>query len=125
MYSFLFSHIKRFIPLNEQEEQIILALSNAKTIKKKEHLLINGNVCHAHYFIVKGCCRMYLNTNEGKEQTIQFAIENWWMSDYTSFENGKSSNFNIQAIEDLEIIVIEKQSQEKLLNNYSTIGTLF
>src|ERR1700712_2932604 len=108
MYSFLFNHIKRFVQLNEQEQQIILEVSNAKIIKKKEHLLINGNVCHAHYFIIKGCCRMYLNTDEGKEQTIQFAIENWWISDYTSFENGKASHFNIQALEKVEIIFIEK-----------------
>lgn len=125
MFTFLLNHIKKFIPLTTNEEQIILNSFNYKKIKKKELVLKEGSICYANYFIIKGCCRMFLITDEGKEQTIQFAIENWWMSDYTSFENGKPSNFNIQAIEATEIAWIEKQKQEELFKSIPQLERYF
>ena len=67
------------------------------------------------YFIIKGCFRQYIINNKGTEQTLQFGIESWWITDYLSFHNNTPSHFYIQAVENSEIIAIDKTVLESLL----------
>jgi len=115
MYASLIAHIAKFITLTESENEILCSFLNHKTFKKKQHLLEEGQPGNIQYFIVKGCCRIYIINQKGNEQTLQFGIENWWLADYLGFHNNMPSGFYIQALENTEIITIEKSAMETLL----------
>jgi len=115
MHTKLFSHIRRFVPLSTEDEAVIIKYVRFEKIKNKDFLLKTGQVCHSTYFVVDGCLRMYLVADRGIEQILQFAISDWWISDYTSFESQLPSQFSIQALEDSEIIILDKKNQEALL----------
>ncbi|SHE71155.1 Crp/Fnr family transcriptional regulator [Pedobacter caeni] len=125
MFHPLFDHIHKYIPLDENEKQLITKKLKYLHLKKKEVVLAEGKVCQANYFIVKGCLRMCFFDDKGVEQTIQFAIENWWISDYTSLENGKPSGFQIQAVEASEVIAVEKAIQEGLFDEVPKLERYF
>lgn len=125
MYSNLFKHINKFIDLNEDEEQILISLLKSVAVKKKSFLLEEGQVCRDNYFIVKGCFRLYFLDIKGAEQTIQFAIENWWLTDYTSYQNQTASNFYIQAVENTEAVIIEYHQQEELFKKLPKLERYF
>lgn len=110
----LFAHIRRFVPLEKEHEEVLAASFGSLSLKKKAHLLQEGQVCTANHFIRKGCCRMYMTDEAGNEQTILFSIENWWITDYFSLDSGKPSKFYIQAVENCELFVLEKSRQEDL-----------
>ncbi|UKJ08809.1 Crp/Fnr family transcriptional regulator [Solitalea lacus] len=112
----LIEHLQRFVAVEETEKDQILSSVSFKIVKKKEYLLTEGQLCTCIYFVIRGCLRVYLITESGLEQITQFAIENWWVTDYDSFENQSPSQFFIQATEDSEIIVIDKNSLEELFN---------
>lgn len=118
-------HIRKFIPLTAAEEDIILSFFKYKEINKKDFLLKEGQVCNASYFILNGCFRFYSHTEQGGEQIIQFAIENWWMADYMSLNTGAPSPFYIQAIEPSSVAVLDKQSQEALLKAVPALERYF
>lgn len=109
------AHIRRFIDITDQEAILITAFFENKTIKKKENLLQTGEVCKHNYFVLKGCLRLFFTDEKGLEQTTQFAIENWWLSDYMSFQNQAPADFCIQAVEPTELLRISYMDQEKLL----------
>lgn len=115
MYLSLLEHINKFVKLDHDESNTLLTYLDHHNVKKKAHLLEEGQTCNAQYFIVKGCFRQYIINEKGSEQTIQFGIENWWMTDFLSFQNHAPSNFYIQAIENAEVIAIEKEALEDLL----------
>lgn len=49
-------------------------------------ILISPNTqVNNQYYISSGCLRSFFVDSLGKEHTIQFAIKDWWISDYTSF----------------------------------------
>jgi CRP/FNR family cyclic AMP-dependent transcriptional regulator len=52
--------------------------------------------------------------NTGKEHIWQFAMENWWVSDYYAFHTSSSSTFSIQCLEDTEVLCISYADREKL-----------
>ena len=111
----LIHHIRKFIPLTDADTKTLSTLIHPKTIPSKTILSRAGEVCHEKYFVIKGCLRLFIHTDEGNEQIIQFAIDNWWMTDYKSFEMQKPSTFTIQAVEPSELLVITKAELEELL----------
>lgn len=115
MQSILLEHIKKFITLEPSEIDILESCLSSSKIKKKEHVLQEGQVCNTMYFIVKGCMRQYIINSKGSEQTLQFGIENWWITDYLSYHNHIPSHFYIQAVENTEVIALEKPILESLL----------
>jgi len=115
MYEALFRHIEKFITLESSEIDTLESCLNLSTIKKKEHLLKEGQVCTTMYFVVKGCMRQYIINTKGSEQTLQFAIEDWWITDQLSYHNHIPSHFYIQAVENSEIIAMDKSVLEALL----------
>ena len=118
-------HIQRFVPLTDEDTQNLATLIHPKTIPNKTILSRAGEVCHEIYFVVKGCLRLVIHTDEGNEQIIQFAIDNWWMTDYMSFEQQKPSTFTIQAVESSQLLVITKPDLEELLTKVPTLERYF
>jgi CRP/FNR family transcriptional regulator len=110
----LLMHIQKFVPLTDEEEKLLLSYLRCFSVKKKEHILKEGQICMANYFVAKGCLRLYYITEEGTEQIVQFAIDNWWLSDLMSLDVQKPSQFNIQAVEVSDIVAVDKKIQEEL-----------
>lgn len=115
MYEALVHHIEKFITLEPSDIDTLESCLHISNIKKKEHVLKEGQFCNTMYFITKGCMRQYIINAKGTEQTLQFGIENWWITDYLSYHNQIPSHFYIQAIENSEVIAIEKPVLESLL----------
>ncbi len=110
----LLKHINRYVVLDPAEEERIRQYVQVSDIKNRELILVSGQVCKANYFVMKGCFRMYTNTDSGTEQIVQFGIDNWWITDYTSFDSQKPTSFNIQALESGTIAILERQAQDQL-----------
>ena len=94
-------------------------------LRKKQNLLVEGKICLANYFVVKGCLRMFFVNDKGVEQTIQFALENWWLADYTSFSAQKPSEFYIQAVEDSEVLCLPYSVQDDLFSQVPQLERYF
>ena len=118
-------HIQRFVEIKEQDYAEILAYFTVIEAGKKKNLLVEGKVCKCNYFVSKGCLRLFFINEKGVEQTIQFALENWWLADYASFSAQKPSDFYIQAVEKSEVFALDFLSQEKLLQQFPQMERYF
>ena len=94
--------------LDADEINAVRAVSIEKKIRKRQYLLQEGEICHYNCFIVKGCLRMYTVGDNAEEHILRFAVENWWISDRESYNNGTPSICNIDALENCEVILIDK-----------------
>lgn len=119
------NHLEKFIEVNEEEFISILTFFQVRKVKKKENLLAEGQICKSHYFVLKGCLRKFFINEKGIEQTTEFAIENWWITDNYAYERGLSTEFYIQAVENSEILIINRQFQEKLLIEFPKMERYF
>lgn len=114
MYELFFQKFKEKVPLSEQEEEHIKSYLTAKKIRKKQYLLQEGDICKSLAFVGKGLLREYLVDDAG-EHIIQFAIEGWTIADLLSFLTSEPATYNIDAIEDSELVLISKSAHEELL----------
>ena len=92
----------------DQYDQLESVL-NFRTYKKDAVLLREGEVCNSIFFVEKGLLRSFSINESGKEHIIQFAPENWFMSDRSSNYFNNPSDFFIDAVEDSEVVLIEPQ----------------
>jgi CRP-like cAMP-binding protein len=108
MYDALFSYIEaktgELLPDNEREA--ILTAFDRKYLRKKQYFLQEGEVCKHIGFIVKGSARVFSVDEKGHEHIIHFGLEGWWISDPESFLRLTPSNYNIEMLEDSELLVI-------------------
>lgn len=119
------SHLQKFIGINEEEFSSILSFFQVIKVKKKENLLVQGQICKSHYFVLNGCLRKCFINEKGMELTTEFAIENWWVTDNFAYERGLPTEFYIQAVENSEILVIDRDAQEKLLIEFPEMERYF
>lgn len=110
--------------LSKKERQLIASSFISRTLKKKQYFLQEGDVSLYHGYVCKGCLRMYRRDDKGQEFISQFAIENWWIGDRESIASGKASKYNIDALEDSELLLITKAGFETLTQSIPALQLL-
>jgi CRP-like cAMP-binding protein len=75
--------------------------------------------------VIKGLLRAYNVDDEGEEHIVMFAMEGWWISDLYSFLSQQPATLNIDALEDTEVLSIEKPDLEKLYVEVPQFNKLF
>lgn len=118
-------HLTKYLKLSEEDLNNILGYFTHAQFKKKENLLTEGKTCDNIFFVEKGLLRLFFINDKGIEQTTHFAMENWWMADYASFESKKPSSFNIQAVEKTDVLCLSYLQQEALLQAYPQLERYF
>ena len=102
------------ITLTDQEFELIESVIVFKKLRKRQYFLQEGVVCHFSAFVCKGLLRYYYVDKKGQEYIMQFAPENYWISDRESMASGMPSKYNIDAIEDSEILLLKKEDFEMI-----------
>jgi len=114
MFNQLDASVARFIQLTAEELELFHSLLQFKKVKKKQFLLQEGEVCDFEAYLLKGCCRSYYLDKEGTETILLFAVEDWWVSDLSSFSEQTPSNMFIETVEDCEMLLINYTNKMQL-----------
>jgi CRP-like cAMP-binding protein len=117
--------ISRHITLNTSEIDYFTSLITYKKLKRKEFLLRPGEICRHETFVTKGCLRTYYTDETGLEHLLGFSIEDWWAEDLYSFLTNKPAKLCIDALEETEILQIEKTDLEKLYEKWPKFERFF
>lgn len=79
------------------------------SVSKGDYLLSPGEVCRHTFFVEKGLLRQFGIDERGKEHILQFAPENWFVTDRESTYFGHPAQFFIQALEDSEVLLLDEE----------------
>jgi CRP-like cAMP-binding protein len=108
------THVLKRIDLTKAEFQQATTFFIPKRVRKHQYFLEAGDVSRHVAYVVKGCLRSYTIDEAGEEHIGQFAIEDWWISDLYSFYENQPSVYSIDALEDSELLLLDKPGMEKL-----------
>lgn len=108
-----------------KQEKTIASKFEKLTLKKGTLLLKTNEIVHNQYYVYNGCLRTYFIDPYGKEHTIQFAIKDWWISDYTAFFSTEKAIMNIEVIKDATLYKISKKNIDTLYQDVPILETFF
>ena len=125
MIQHLTTHIRKFCVIDPGKLKLLEPYFEQRNYRKKQFLLQEGERCHEKFFIVKGCIYIYYLRQNGIEQTIDFALENWWTSDFMAFQNRSTAQFSIRAVETTTVLAITAERQRQLLQAVPELNEYF
>ena len=108
------SYVEKFVRLTEKEKMEFTSRFKEIRIKKRQFIVQPYFVPKYRYFVVKGALRAYVVGDNGKDHTIQFAIEDWWISDYDSYIHQQPASMFVVALEDCILMQISFEDEQTL-----------
>lgn len=115
MFEQLSNSVSKVVNLTEEELAYCRSRFIPKKLRKRQYLLQEGDLCRYTVFVEKGLLRSFIVDDKGTEHILQFAFEGWWMADLYSFLTNEPSLYYMDAIEDSELLMIDRESWDNLL----------
>jgi len=125
IYEGLNDDIRSKVKISNEELEIVNSKFHYESFRKNE--IIRPKYVHDFkvYFIVTGCVRSFLINSEGMEQTVDLAFENFWIGDIDSFLIKKPSSLTLVALENTEMISINRADLKVLYETVSCMEKYF
>ena len=114
------SSLKALLPLTDAEQTAWLAVARVQSVPAKAPLGRLGEPCTRLTFVNSGLLRVYFLTEES-ERTCRFLPEGSWYTDFESFSTGAPSREHLQALEDSEVVQVEKADLERLYQHHPNL----
>lgn len=122
----LIKNILKHVALTQEEITVFKSFWSEKTLEKGEFLLRNGETCRYDSYIVSGVLKAFcINSDNGNEEILFLAIDNWWATDISSFSKQQPSMYNIQAVEKTSLLQISHTAFQKMLQAIPSLERYF
>jgi len=108
------TNVAKHITLTEKEKEYFTSLLHYQTLKRKDFLLQEGEICRYSTFVLDGALKGYTVDKEGNEHILSFALKDWWIADMYSYISQKPGTLNIEAVADSDVVMLSKENQEML-----------
>ncbi|MCC8424929.1 Crp/Fnr family transcriptional regulator [Mucilaginibacter sp. UR6-11] len=110
--------------LSEDDKHLLMEHFKPKKLRKRQYFLQEGDVCKYIGFIVKGSARTFTVDEKGHEHILKLSLENWWLADFESFYLLTPSRFNIEALENLEVLQSTNAQIEEYLKHIPAFSAM-
>lgn len=121
----LLKYMSNYISLTKEEEDILVSKVLYKKYLKGQYIVQQGDVCKYSGFVISGCTKTFYVDEEGQEHIVMFSIEDWWASDMGSFVTQTPADFNVQCIENTELIIFPHDIIEELYSEIPKLERFF
>jgi CRP-like cAMP-binding protein len=114
MKELLRAHFEKIIQLTDSEFDYIFGHFVHKKLIKHQFLIQEGEMVKNEFFVVKGCLKSYMIDSDNKMHVLQFALPDWWITDYHALYHQTPSSLYIDPVESAEVLVISLADKDKL-----------
>ena len=111
----LIKKLKSSQSLSPEAEAYLFSISKQKTYAKGEILIREGQKVNKIFFVKDGCLRSYCIDKNGKEHTLQFAINGWWISDYIANYNDAPAILTIECLKETTVVEFNAEKLNEIL----------
>lgn len=119
------AHVLKRTAFTEEELNEFCNSFEPARIKKRQFIIQPGFTDRCRYYVVQGAFRAYVIGDEGQEHTIQFAVDDWWISDYNSYIFQQPATMFVMALEDSLVLQISYEAERKLKERRHCFETFF
>lgn len=113
-YENILNNIKRYVSLDEEDEKQFSSIVRTTNVKRRQFIVQPNFVCSHQTYVLKGAFRSYFVNDDGLDNTIQFAIEDWFISDFNSYIHQTPASLFVEALEDSIVQQIAYEDVERI-----------
>ncbi|MBD1392944.1 Crp/Fnr family transcriptional regulator [Mucilaginibacter glaciei] len=113
----LSNFIRSKIAIRDSDLETILASFKTKQVKKNQLILKRGQIAYQYFYINSGALRFFFGEFD-EQLTAWVVFHDEFFTEISSLNPQKPTRFNIEAIEDTELIYIDMPEMEKLYKQF-------
>ena len=117
--------IEKIVPLTDEEFEFVLSHFKEKIFKKHQIIIQEGDYVRHDFYVVNGLMKASRTNPLGKEHIIQFALEDWWITDLDAFHNQTKASLSVYCLEDTKVLALTLENKEKLCKELQKIEYFF
>lgn len=121
----LLKYISNYIDLTDSEIAFLESKISVRSYLKGQYIVQQGDICKYECFVLKGCTKTFYVDKEGQEHILMFSIEDWWTSDMGSFITQTPADFNVQCLENSELVMFSYDIIEDLYREIPKLERFF
>lgn len=110
--------IRSIVGIHDSDVQLVLSRCVRRSVSRGELILRKGQIANKYFFIISGGIRFFYDQN-GREATTWISFKNEFFTEISSLNPQRPTRFNIEAIEDSELLVIDKKDMDFLYAHIS------
>ncbi|MBD0400119.1 Crp/Fnr family transcriptional regulator [Flammeovirga sp. EKP202] len=119
------TEIFKGLELTESEYTFIQERCQKLELSKGDILLEKGQPTLSQYYVLEGCLRSFFEDTHERDHTLQFAIHDWWISDYTAFFDGNPAVLTIESIQKTTVLEFSREAQIEIFENIPKVESFF
>ena len=124
-YEGILENIGKHVTLTKEETEKFIGIIRTTKVKKRQFIDQPNYVCQYRNYVVKGAFRSYIIDDEGKEHTVQIALEDWFVSDFYSYITQTPATLFVEALEDSTILQMTYDDIEGLCKEIHALSEYF
>ena len=109
--------IKSKIKIEPSDLDIILSYFKTRQVKKGQLILKRGQIAQQYFYINSGALRFFFGEFE-EQLTAWLVFQGEFFTEISSLNPQKPTRFNIEAIEDTELIYIDMIDMDRLYKQF-------
>ncbi|WP_243652276.1 Crp/Fnr family transcriptional regulator [Mariniflexile fucanivorans] len=117
--------MSNYIDLTSDEVVFLESKITVRKYLKGQYIVQQGDICKFSCFVLSGCTKTFYMDGEGQEHILMFSIEDWWTSDMGSFITQTPADFNIQCLENSELVMFSYDIIEDLYREIPKLERFF
>jgi len=121
----LFRHINKIVRVEEAEFEAIQPYFQKAVYSKGQQLFQPGDPIPYEYFVLKGCLKVFFMTDELRMHILQFAMPEWWATDYKAHYSKTPATLYLDCIEDSELLYLSYDKREEMCSQFPNMQYFF
>lgn len=112
--AFFRNQIEKIVKLTDEEFDFVYGHFAYKKFRKHQIIIEPGDIVENDHFVLSGCLKSYHIDKNGKEHILQFAMPDWWITDYQACYKEMKATIYLDCIEASEVLCLSLDNREKL-----------
>jgi len=125
MKSTFIREIFRGLDLNQGEVDSIASTIIELAVGKGRIILNGGQLASCLYFVGAGCLRTYAVDKGGREYTLEFAMNEWSLTDYSSLSMDEDVTLKVECLQDAILYQLPREELDLLCSRIPKIEKFY
>jgi CRP-like cAMP-binding protein len=119
------SHVSQSANLTDAQFDYCFSHFKPMSFNKGQIIITAGDRVDGEYFVTSGCLKSFYINEDKKMFVLQFAMKNWWTSDYAALYNQTPATIDVDCVLDAEVLFLTNDDREKICKEIHEVEHFF
>jgi len=118
-------HIRQIVSITDADLDHVVNHFQEKKLRKNQFLIQKDDFVTADHWVFDGLAKAYILDATGKEYILQFAMEDWWITDYKAYFNKTRAEIWVECLEPTTVLTLTLENRNKICNEIHPMANFF